>query len=66
MPCERVKEFLSQRGVPFEVRVVDDDQAAYDELIALGFRSVPVTRIGSVAVKGFDPEALLKALEDAG
>lgn len=66
MPCERVKEFLSQKGIAFTERSVDDDQAAYDELIALGFRSVPVTVAGSIAVKGFDPEALVKALEDAG
>jgi adenosylhomocysteine nucleosidase len=61
-----VKEFLSQRGKTFEVRYVDDDDAAYDDLLKLGFRSVPVTVIGSTAVKGYDPEALLKALEDAG
>ena len=66
MPCERVKEFLSQRGQKFDVRLVDEDDAAYDDLLALGFRSVPVTVIGDIAVKGFDPEALLKALEDGG
>jgi glutaredoxin len=61
-----VKEFLSQRGKTFEVQLVDEDDAAYDELLKLGYRTVPVTVIGSTVVKGFDPEALLKALEDAG
>jgi hypothetical protein len=61
-----VKEFLSQRGQTFSVRLVDEDDAAYDELLALGFRSVPVTVIGATAVRGFDPDALLRALEDAG
>jgi glutaredoxin len=60
-----VKEFLSQRGYSFDVRVVDEDDAAYDQLLALGFRTVPVTVIGSTAVRGFDPDALLRALEDA-
>lgn len=63
MPCERVKEFLSQRNVPFTVRLVDEDDAAYDELLALGYRAVPVTVIGETAVTGFDPAALATALE---
>ena len=60
-----MKEFLSQHGRAFEERVVDEDDAAYDELLKLGYRTVPVTLIGSTAVKGFDAAALLKALEDA-
>ncbi len=58
-----MKEFLSQRGLPFTVRVVDEDAAAYDDLLALGYRTVPVTVIGPAIVKGFDPAALAEALE---
>jgi glutaredoxin len=61
-----VKEFLSQRGVTFTVRLVDEDDAAYDALLALGYRAVPVTVIGEQTVKGFDPAALSAALEAAG
>jgi glutaredoxin len=61
-----VKEFLSRRGVTFTVRLVDEDDAAYDELLALGYRAVPVTVIGERAVKGFDPTALTAALEAGG
>jgi glutaredoxin len=66
MACDRVKELLSQQERVFEVRNVDEDEAAYDELLALGFRSVPVTVIGSTAIAGFDREALVKALGDDG
>ena len=38
-----MKEFLSREGHPFEARNVEDDDAAYDELMRLGARSVPVT-----------------------
>lgn len=65
MACERVKEFLSQHGQTFEVRVVDEDDAAYDELLKLGYRTVPVTVVGRTVVKGYDPGALLTALEAA-
>jgi glutaredoxin len=58
-----VKEFLSQRDVAFTVRIVDEDDTAYDELLALGYRTVPVTVIGATAVVGFDPVALANALE---
>jgi hypothetical protein len=61
-----VKEFLSQHGCTFDVRLVDEDDAAYDELLALGYRSVPVTVIGSEVVTGYKPEALLTALANAG
>ena len=57
-----MKEFLSRSGRPFTIREVDDDPRAYDDLIALGYRSVPVTVIGGAVVKGFDVEALAKAL----
>jgi hypothetical protein len=57
-----VKEFLSQAGHSFTVRQVDEDVAAYDALLALGVRSVPVTVIGSEIVKGFKPDELARAL----
>jgi glutaredoxin len=59
-----VKEFLSRAGVPFIALNVDEDEAAYDALIARGFRAVPVTVIGERAVKGFDAEALTAALAE--
>jgi hypothetical protein len=61
-----VKEFLSRAGRSFTLKQVDDDFEAYSELIARGFRSVPVTFIGGRAIKGFDEPALRDALADAG
>jgi glutaredoxin len=58
-----VKEFLSREGVAFDARNVEEDDAAYDELIARGFRSVPVTIVGGEAIRGFDAAALRKALD---
>ena len=61
-----MKEFLSRAGKAFDERTVDEDDAAYDALLALGFRTVPVTVIGSQFVIGFDPAALATALAAAG
>jgi glutaredoxin len=60
-----VKEFLSRAGRAFVDRNVDEDPSAYDELLARGFRTIPVTVIGSQSVTGFDAEALTRALEVA-
>jgi hypothetical protein len=61
-----VKELLSQAGVAFQVRDVENDLDAYRELTARGFRTIPVTLIGDdphpIAIRGFDPNALRNAL----
>jgi glutaredoxin len=57
-----VKELLSRAGVPFAAHNVDEDGTAYDDLIARGFRTVPVTVIGDQVVIGFDAEALTRAI----
>jgi glutaredoxin 3 len=57
-----VKEFLSHAGAEFIAKNVDEDDQAYDELLALKFRTVPVTVIGDRVIKGYDPEALTSAL----
>jgi glutaredoxin len=59
-----VKELLSREGVPFTAYNVDEDGRAYDELIARGYRTVPVTVIGAVTVQGFDEAALMTAIAD--
>ena len=61
-----VKEFLSREGHPFETKNIEEDDAAYDELMKLGARSVPVTVIGEQVVTGFDQARLREALTAAG
>jgi hypothetical protein len=62
-----VKELLSHAGVPFITRNVELDLEAYRDLMARGFRSVPVTIVGddpdAVAVIGFDESKLKRALD---
>jgi glutaredoxin len=60
-----VKEFLSRAGYDFTVRDVDEEHAAYKELVVRGVRSVPLTVIGAQQIKGFDPDALQSALDAA-
>jgi len=61
-----VKELLSRAGVPFEIRNIETDLTAYQDLLNRGFRSVPVTFIGDdpspASVVGFNESALKTAL----
>jgi glutaredoxin len=61
-----VKEFLSREGHPFTARNVEEDDSAYEALLALGFRVVPVTVVDGRPIKGFDEPALRAALAASG
>ena len=52
-----VKEFLSREGHAFDAKNIEDDDAAYDELMALGARAVPTTVIGDQVDHGVRPGA---------
>lgn len=43
-------------------RDVEEDERAYDDLLALGVRTVPTTVIDGRAIAGFDEAALRAAL----
>jgi len=62
MFCGRVKEFLSQRGVPFTERDVSQDAEALAELETLGVLTTPVTVIDGEQVIGFDRPKLERLL----
>lgn len=64
-----MKEFLSQRGVTWAEKYVDEDRAAAIEMIRRsGQQGVPVTVIGDEVVVGFDRprlERILAAMQAA-
>lgn len=41
--CKQVKQFLKQQNIPFEEKDIDTDKEAYDTLMRLQLRSIPVT-----------------------
>ena len=59
-----MKELLSREAVPFTAYNVDEDERAYDELIARGWRTIPVTVIGDRVLKGFNPVELADAIAE--
>lgn len=61
-----MKEFLSREGHAFQTKNIEDDDSAYDELMALGARAVPVTVIDKQVVIGYDQARLRAALAASG
>jgi glutaredoxin len=60
--CHEAKEYLSRHKVSFVERSIADDPAARDELIGMGYRAVPVIRVGNETMLGFSPSRLRKML----
>jgi glutaredoxin len=51
--CRKAKRHLSQRGVDYEVRDVDDPAVAAELLRKTGSRSIPVIDVGGRVLSGF-------------
>jgi glutaredoxin len=64
--CRRVEQFLRRRGIGFIVRDVEADASALEVLIAKGYMTTPVTRIGEQWVAGYKPKILARLLSSAG
>lgn len=58
MFCERVKEYLSQKGVTYIERDVLKDPKAIEELAELGYMTTPVVKVDGEVVVGFDRKRL--------
>jgi glutaredoxin len=64
-PCERGRDLLSTRGIPFSERDASTKEGA-EAMQRLGIRDLPVVTIGERNVKGYDDDAWHAALDGAG
>ncbi len=62
MFCQRTKEYLSQKEIPFQERDVTKDAGAVEELQRLGYMTTPVTVIDGTVIVGFDTAKIEAAL----
>lgn len=63
--CKMLKKYLSDKGVEFVDKDIENDAAAHSELmekIGGDFRGVPVADIGGSIILGFDRPAIDEAL----
>jgi glutaredoxin len=64
--CARTRALLRAQGVPYQELDVGRSAAGAARFRRLGARGVPVLLIGSRRIDGFQPEAIRRALRDAG
>ena len=62
--CEQTKRFLSVKSVPFEVVDITQDADAFDKVVELGYRSVPVVVAGDDHWAGFNLVKLNSLVEE--
>src|SRR5574337_603886 len=60
--CHQEKEFLSQKGIAFIDKNIQEDRSALEELLRLGYRATPVTVIDDEVIVGFDRRKLMRLL----
>lgn len=59
--CTMMKNFLNEKGLPFEEVNVQEDPIVADRLVkATGEMGVPQTEINGQWVLGFDPEKVMQ------
>lgn len=56
--CDMLKKRMTAKGIAFDVVDVSTDQAAFDHIVSLGYRSVPVLISEAVQFSGFRPDLL--------
>lgn len=63
--CQRLKAYLSKRGIEYTDHDVTQDDAARAELQRMDAPGVPVIRVGAETVIGFDQSRLDELLAGA-
>jgi len=61
-----VKVYLSRKDIPFAEYNISEDREALNRLVGMGYRTTPVTVIGTQTVVGYSPAKLDDALRAAG
>ncbi len=57
--CRKMIKFLNEKGIPYTAYDIEKDSAAARAYGELGVRGVPVVRVGSHVVSGYNPEAVM-------
>lgn len=61
--CKKLEQFFDINGIRYTAFDIEKDGNAHKQYKELGGRGVPLTRIGSSVVSGYNPAAVLKAIE---
>ena len=57
--CKKMLRYLNEKGIPYTAYDIEKDSAAARIYREIGGRGVPVVRIGTHIVRGYNPEAVM-------
>ncbi len=57
--CKKMVRFLNEKGIPYTAYDIEKDSAAQRTYRELGGSGVPVVRVGSHVIHGYNPEAFM-------
>ena len=57
--CRKMVRYLNEKGIPYTAYDIEKDSAAARTFKELGGTGVPVVRVGSHVVHGYNPEAVM-------
>jgi glutaredoxin len=52
--CQRLKKYLSEKGIAYQERDITTDEQAFADLQKLGLTTTPIIFIGNEMIVGFD------------
>lgn len=59
--CRKLEKFLKENNIEYKRFDLDKDSEALDTFNRLGGKGVPLIRVGSKVIKGYNPDAILAA-----
>jgi glutaredoxin len=61
--CRRAEKFLKQKKIPYTTYDIEKSKKGKRDYAKLGGGGVPLIKIGSTVMRGFNPNAILTALK---
>jgi glutaredoxin len=60
--CKKMERFLKENGISYVAYDIEQDSNAARTFREMGGRGVPVVRIGSTVIRGYNPDAVMSCL----
>lgn len=67
--CKTEKQYLDKKGIAYTVKDIEEDKAAYEELMSKNggsYQGVPVTDVAGTLVLGFDRLKIDSLIKEKG
>lgn len=60
--CIKTKEYLAEKGIKYDEKNVQENSQAKNELLSMGYRTVPVLIVGDEEIVGFNKSRIDRAI----